>query len=249
MNQDTEWNVVRNSYEPLTLYRRIEKNVLGQTEDQYPFATVYNQELGFYAFIQDTLPNTQWYERYNTKVEVGDAIGVIRKHKVLLKYVAQELYTQTFSAMTEAEQIVTREDAKERYLSYAFLWQSGTQHGNLKVDLQNYFTTGDNRYPKNLQHTLHLLDNYSKKVVQRMTQSEGTAFVQGGRGHGGGRGRGNRDGRVNKPFDKEYWKGKEFFNCNKKGHPSTIFSESEKDSNDASSSSRSSQAKKCNESH
>ena len=84
----------------------------------------------------------------------------------------------TFPALKEVEQIVTREDAEERYLSYAFLRQRGTQHGNLKVDLQNDFTTGDNRYPKNRQQTLHLLNKYSKTVVQRMTQSKGTSFVQ-----------------------------------------------------------------------
>ena len=83
-----------------------------------------------------------------------------------MEYVAQELYTQTFSAMTETEQTVTREDAEERYLSYDFLGQSDTQHGNLKVDLQNDFTTGDNRYPKNRQQTLRLLDKYSKKVCK-----------------------------------------------------------------------------------
>ena len=102
--------------------------VLSQTEYQYPFATVYNQELCFYAFRQDNLSDPQWYERLNKKVDVREEIGVIRQHKVLLEYVAQELYTQTFSALTEAEQLVTREKAKERYLSYAFLRQSGTQH-------------------------------------------------------------------------------------------------------------------------
>ena len=76
MKQDTEWNVVRTSYDPLTLYRLIKKTVLGQTEDQHPFAMVYNQELGFYAFRQDTVSNPQWYERFNIKVDVGEAIGV-----------------------------------------------------------------------------------------------------------------------------------------------------------------------------
>jgi hypothetical protein len=57
------------------------------------------------------------------------------------------------------------------------------QHGNLKVDLQNDFTTGENRYPKNRQQTLHLLDNYSITVVAKVTHSEGTSFTQkGGRG-------------------------------------------------------------------
>ena len=61
MKQGTEWNVFSTSYGPLTLYRLIEKTVLGKTEDQYPFATVYNQELGFYAFRQYTMSNPQWY--------------------------------------------------------------------------------------------------------------------------------------------------------------------------------------------
>ncbi len=29
---------------------------LAQMEDQYPFATVYDQELGFYSFRQETYP-------------------------------------------------------------------------------------------------------------------------------------------------------------------------------------------------
>jgi hypothetical protein len=59
------------------------------------------------------------------------------------------------------------------------------QHGNLKVDLQNDFTTGENNYPKNRQQTLHLLDKYSKTVVAKVTHSEGTSFAQKG-GKGGG---------------------------------------------------------------
>ena len=69
------------------------------------------------------------------------------------------------------------------------------------------------------------------------------AFVQGGRGHKGGRGRGDRFGRGNKPFDKYYWKDKECFNCQKKGHPPKSCPEAEKDSDNASSSSWSSQVK------
>ena len=78
---------------------------------------------------------------------------------------AQELHTQTLSTLTEAEQLAVLEDAGERYPSYALLRQSGIQHGNLIVDLQNDFTTGDNWYPKNRQQTLRLLDKYRKTVV------------------------------------------------------------------------------------
>jgi hypothetical protein len=75
LNQDTDWNTVSISYDPLTLYQFIDRNVLAQTEDQYPFTTVYDQELSFYSFKQDNLSNPQWYERFNTKVDVIGAIG------------------------------------------------------------------------------------------------------------------------------------------------------------------------------
>jgi hypothetical protein len=84
MKQDTDLNTVSISYDPLTLYRLIEGTVLAQTEDQYPFATVYDQELSFYLFKQDNLSNPQWYERFNTKFDVNRAIGVTRQHKVVL---------------------------------------------------------------------------------------------------------------------------------------------------------------------
>jgi hypothetical protein len=43
MKQDMDWAVVSTSYDPLTLYRLIERTILAQTEDQYPFATVHDQ--------------------------------------------------------------------------------------------------------------------------------------------------------------------------------------------------------------
>jgi len=179
MKHDGDWDTTSQSYDPLTLYRLIEKTILGQTEDQYPFATVYEQECALYSFGQNQLTNEQWYERFNTKIDVGTAIGVTRQHKVLCEHVAAEASTTKFEDLPEAEQLIIRDQAEERYLSYVFLRQSGKQHNKLKVDLQNDFTTGDDRYPKNRQATLHLLDKYTKSTtVAIATTSEGTAFTQ-----------------------------------------------------------------------
>jgi hypothetical protein len=60
------------------------------------------------------------------------------------------------------------------------------------VNFQNDFTTGDNRYTNNRQQTLHLLDKYSKTVVERLIPSEGTSFAQKS-----GRGSGNLGSNVN----------------------------------------------------
>jgi hypothetical protein len=68
--------------------------------------------------------------------------------------------------------------------------KSGAQHGNLKVDLRNDFTTGSNQYPKTHQQMLHFLNKYSKTiVVPKTTSSEGSLFAQkGGRGGRGSMG-------------------------------------------------------------
>jgi hypothetical protein len=145
--------------------------------------------------------------------------------------------------MTTLEQKDYREKAEEWYLSYVFLRQSGKQHNKLKTDLQNDFTTGDDRYPKNRQSTLHLLDKYSKNAPTVNTPSEGTAFTQ----------KGGREGnRTKDSFDTKYWKDKDCYNCNKQGHPSSHCPEKKKngkpggggkrDDDDTSQSSRSSKA-------
>jgi hypothetical protein len=187
MKHDADWIPASESYNPLTLMKLIKKTILAQTEDKYPYATVYEQECTLYSFNQNTLSNEQWYESFNTRIDVGTAIGVARQHQVLLEHVASEAGAGTTFAKTApgvnhtpAEQAAIREKAEERYLSYVFLRQSGKQHNKLKVDLQNDFTTGDDRYPKNRKATLHLLDKYSKSVILQAPISEGTAFIQQG---------------------------------------------------------------------
>jgi hypothetical protein len=118
--------------------------------------------------------------------------------------------------------MVVQDDAKERYIPYALLRQSGNQHGNLKVNLQNDFTTGDNRYPKNRQQNLHLLDRYSKTAVAKVTQSEGTSFAQRSE-RGVGRGGMSGYGKIHVNFNKEYWKDKTCYKCEKKRHPAKKF--------------------------
>jgi hypothetical protein len=248
MKHDTDWTLASVSYDPLTLYKLIEKTVLAQTEDQYPYATVYEQECTLYSFNQNSLTNKQWYERFNTRIDVGGAIGVTRQHQVLLEHVAsEETPPILFAAMNAAQQKATREKAEERYLSYVFLRQSGKQHNKLKVDLQNDFTTGDDRYPKNRQSTLHLLDKYSKSIiVSPTTSSEGTSFAQQGNQ---GRGASNRSSNT---YDKSYWKDKDCYNCNKKGHPSSHcpdkIADKEKDNDDKSLSTRNSKSSKSSKS-
>jgi hypothetical protein len=111
--------------------------------------------------------------------------------------------------------------------------------------LQNDFTTGDNRYPKNHQQTLQLLDKYSKTVVAKVTHSEGTSFAQkGGRGGGNRSSSGNGKGRNSSTYDKKYWNDKECYKCHNKGHPATHCPKKSSDDDDRSTASAASSIKK-----
>jgi hypothetical protein len=159
--------------------------------------------------------------------------------------VDQESHTPAFTDLGPVAQQLVRDNAEEQYVSYAFLRQNGTHHGNLKVDFQNDFTTGDNRYPKNRQQTLHLLDKYSNTVVAKVTHSEGASFAQkGGRGGGNRSSSGNGKCRDPSTYDKKYWNDKECCNCHKKEHPATHCPKKPSDDDDRSTASAASSVKK-----
>jgi hypothetical protein len=157
-------------------------------------------------------------KQYTEWTNVSTSYDHLTLYQVFFEYVAQETHTSAFAGLGATEQRILRDDAEERYVSYAFLRQGGNQHGNLKVDIQNDFTTGDNCYPNNYQQTLHLLDKYSKTDVAKVTQSEGTPFAQRS-GRGGGHDRRSGNGKSHDNFIKEYWKDKTCNKCEKKGHP------------------------------
>ena len=72
MKQEKNWIAVSASYKPLELYKLIESVVLKQTEDQYPVAVVWDQYFQVHSAKQGSSNNTEWYERFSTKVEVAE---------------------------------------------------------------------------------------------------------------------------------------------------------------------------------
>ena len=166
--------------------------------------------------------------KFNTKVDVGLAVGVEHKHPVLLKHATKMMYNKTprqasdedYDLCTAEEQAKIDTDAEEQYLAHAMLHQSGSQHKKLRDDLKNNFTTGDDTYPQTRQQTLHLMDQYTKSTPRVMPNERETSFAQQGK----------------KKFD--YWKNKECHNCGEKGHPSYKCPKKEDDKDDRSRSSK-----------
>jgi hypothetical protein len=50
------------------------------------------------------MSNTQWYKCFNTKLDVGTAVGVTHQLKGLLDYVATELHPTTYESLPAAQQ-------------------------------------------------------------------------------------------------------------------------------------------------
>ena len=169
---------------------------------------MYEQEVAFYSFYKQSLTNDQWYERFNTKLDIGSAIGVTRQRKVLLEYFAQESNIK-YDEISIEEQDDFKEYSEEIYLSYVFLRQSGKQHNKLNTNIQNDSTTGDDSMPKKLHMTLQLLDNYTKNKVLIQPTQEGVKFSQ----------KGDRNKKKYEHYDKQFCKYKKCYNCGNTGHP------------------------------
>jgi hypothetical protein len=140
MKRDATWTAVAASLDPLQLYGLIEKTILTQSDDFFPFAVVYELESGLYSFQQNLLTNNEYLDRLNTKIGIADVVGVTRAHPALLEFVAQETHQKDFGDVSQEEQDEVTTDTVERYLTYIFLRQSGKQHAKVRDDLQDSYT-------------------------------------------------------------------------------------------------------------
>ena len=85
MKQDETWEGIIEGKDPKKPLELIHAVVHAQTSDQYPCATVCDHESKLYSLQQNVLTNAEHYEKFNTKVNVGLAVGVEHKHPALLK--------------------------------------------------------------------------------------------------------------------------------------------------------------------
>jgi hypothetical protein len=191
--------------------------VLKQTEDQYPVAAVWEQCSAVYNAKQGNLTSTEWYERFNTKVEVAEPVGCVFVNYKTLTYCLELEYKLPYSQLTNADKIVVTNLARNRFIAYGMLKTGSNAQNKIKSDLSDDFTKGNDNYPTTPQQSLLLLDKYSKKPAV-VNHSEGTAFAQGGTKKKMKKSKNDTDPK-NVKYDKEFYKDKDCFRCRKKGHP------------------------------
>jgi hypothetical protein len=78
MKQDVDWVMISESFDPILLFKLIEKNVLKQSDNQYTTAVLIAEQLSILSFHQyDHLGNaTAYYDCFTTRVEVVRQAGV-----------------------------------------------------------------------------------------------------------------------------------------------------------------------------
>ncbi len=87
------------SYKPLELYKLIERVILKQTEDQYPVAALWEQLSNVANAKHGNSTNNEWYERFNTKVEVAESVGVSFDFVTIWEYCAMEAHKATYTLL------------------------------------------------------------------------------------------------------------------------------------------------------
>ena len=100
-----------------------------------------------------------------------------------------KLKNKAFEDLDPGIQMEIVEETEEAFQTYAMLMLSSRVNDKLKEDLQNFYATGDDKYPKKRTDLVHVLDQYTKKAMVKAVESQGSSFANTG-GYGG---RGNRN--------------------------------------------------------
>jgi hypothetical protein len=77
LHDDPKWDQVNKDRKPLELYALIERVVMKQTGDEYPPQNLLENLLAVFTMKQQpNQSNAQWYEKFGTRVDVAESVGV-----------------------------------------------------------------------------------------------------------------------------------------------------------------------------
>ncbi len=72
MKQDVDWVMISKSFNPILLFKLIEKFILKQSDNQYRMAVLIAKQLSILSFRQDDhIGNAAYYDCITTRVEVA----------------------------------------------------------------------------------------------------------------------------------------------------------------------------------
>ncbi len=122
MKQDANWVMISESFDPILLFKLIEKYVLKQSDNQYPTAVLIAEHLSILSFRQDDhMENAPYYDRFTTRVEVARQAGVCYYTPALLNDKAALLKMGEYDDLDATAKKRIIEQVEQEYLAYLFL--------------------------------------------------------------------------------------------------------------------------------
>jgi hypothetical protein len=254
MHDDPQWDTVNKGQKPLELYSLIERVVMKQTGDEYQPTNLVDNLLAVLLLKQpNNMSNAQWYEKFNTRVDVAESVGVeFDVFKSMWDYCIENRGWNEYDTLTTDEQKQIRAESKERLFAYLLIKNSSSTstHDTVRNNLQEAFIAKRDEYPTTRSDAIGLLNKYDDKKVPTTVASEGTAFAQKGKKAAATtdkKGNKNEDEGEEEPKKNPY-ANKDCFVCGKKGHGARKCPEKiKKDTDDSSTSSGKSSKKSINE--
>jgi hypothetical protein len=183
MKQDADWQIVSDSYSPLKLLKLIEKIILKQSDNQYKVAIIMEQLKLLLAYCQDDgVTNTVYYDRFKTRVDVAEHIGVSFDNPVLWDWKSQELYNVGYDLLSDPiKEDKVKEDVKQAFLAYLFFINSNNKkHSQLKKTVANDHVKEDGEaFPSSCHAALTLMNDFKSLIINgtALVAAQGTAFV------------------------------------------------------------------------
>jgi hypothetical protein len=187
MKQDADWVAMSKSFNPILLFKLIEKFALKQSDNQYGTAVLIAEQLSILLFWQDDhLGNAAYYDCFTTRVEVAHQAGVCYYSPALMEDRATQLKLGDFDKLSKDEQKRIIDQVEQEYLAYLFLNNSNAKlHTQLKKDVANDYSKGKtDAYPTDIHKALTLMNEYKPLKLDAPTvPAQDTAFVTGRKGN------------------------------------------------------------------
>jgi hypothetical protein len=184
MKQDADWVAISESFDPILLFKLIEKFVLKQSDNQYGTAVLIAEQLSILFWQDDHLGNAAYYDCFITRVEVARQAGVCYYSPALLEDKVTQLKLGDFDKLSKDEQKKIIDQVEQEYLAYLFLNNSNAKlHTQLKKDVANDYSKGNtDAYPTDIHKALTLMNEYKPlKLDSPTVPAQGTALSLAGR--------------------------------------------------------------------
>eukprot|EP00956_Cyclotella_meneghiniana_P028544 scaffold66757_cov136-Cyclotella_meneghiniana.AAC.1 len=192
------WAAVDTNKDPVALIQRMKRVCCGFEAHKQPVHALVQSMKVLTTHIQQNETNEQYKEEFESIWEIVEQFGgSLTNHPELIERRAAEIAAQDEPPRDVGEvddddrEIATAEIASEIKASFMLSGAQERRYGSLKLQLENDYTLGNDRYPKDTEGVLGLLNNYRDPYQRRQyrpgeerggqpKEEDGLQFVQEG---------------------------------------------------------------------